>query len=713
MTYIVHVDPAVGGEPENLDKLYEPFLRAQVSDTEAQRRLVYSYRHVISGFAVRLTREEALAVSRWEGVLMVQEERVYALHTTLSPSFMGLVQGSSIWNVSNLGKGIIIGVLDTGITPGHPSFNDAGVPPPPEKWKGRCDFNSTTCNNKLIGARDFLALSNPSRPAKPPLDRDGHGTHTSSTAGGNFVEGANVLGEANATAAGVAPLAHLAIYRVCSYLGCYLSAIPAAMDATIDDGVDVLSLSLGGGSIPFDNDTVAIGAFRATQKGIFVSCSSGNAGPGNTTLSNEAPWILTVGASTIDRKIVSDVKLGIGEDYSGESVFQPNDFPSTMFPLVFPGSNGNDSAALCLPGSLIHSDVKGKVVLCERGEIARVYKGIEVKEAGGMAMILMNGKIDAYSILADVHVLPAAHVSYAAGMKIKEYINSSSTPTASVIFKGTIIGNKDTPAITSFSSRGPSFQSPGILKPDITGPGMNILAAWPYPLDNATKTDLTFNIISGTSMSCPHLSGVAPLLKSSHPKWSPAAIKSAMMMSAYILNLDGEPIIDETSLPANIFAFGAGHVDPSKANDPGLIYDLTPDDYIPYLCGLGYSDTQVKLIVQQSVNCSDTTGIPESQLNYPSFSILLGSTPQYYSRTVTNVGPSNSSYVYKVVAPEGVDVTVYPRMLSFTESTHTATYMVEFRKSPGQAVGKPYSEGSLTWSYGKYTVRSPISILFN
>ncbi|KAI4367929.1 hypothetical protein MLD38_016552 [Melastoma candidum] len=713
-TYIVHVDPTVAGEQEDdLDKLYESFLPVQLSGTEGRRRVVYSYRHVISGFAARLTRDEALAVSLQEGVVMVQEEMVYSLHTTHSLSFLGLVQGSPIWRDSNLGKGIIIGVLDTGITPGHPSFNDEGVPPPPEKWKGRCDFNSTACNNKLIGARDFLNLSNGSRPAEPPLDGDGHGTHTSSTAGGNFVQGANVLGNANGTAAGVAPLAHVAVYRVCNDSGCFISAILAAMDAAIDDGVDLLSLSLGGGSIPFYLDSIAVAAFRATQRGIFVSCSAANAGPENTTLSNEAPWILTVGASTIDRRIVSDVKLGNSEEYSGESVYQPKDFPSTMIPLVFPGSNGNDSAALCLAGSLSSSDVKGKVVLCERGVIARVDKGKEVKEAGGAAMILMNDEINAYSILADAHVLPASHISYAAGMKIKEYINSSSTPTASVLFKGTVIGNKDAPAITSFSSRGPSFQSPGILKPDITGPGVNILAAWPYPLDNATKTDLTFNMISGTSMSCPHLSGVAALLKSSHPTWSPAAIKSAIMTTAYVLNLDGEAIIDETSLPANIFAFGAGHVDPPKADDPGLIYDLTPEDYIPYLCGLGYSDAQVKLIVRQSVNCSNATAIPESQLNYPSFSILLGSTTQNYSRTVMNVGPPNSSYTYKVDAPEGVDVTIYPSVLSFAESIRTATYTVEFRKSPGKAVTKPFSQGSLTWSYDKYTVRSPIAILFN
>lgn len=139
------------------------------------------------------------------------------------------------------------------------------------------------------------------------------------------------------------------------------------------------------------------------------------------------------------------------------------------------------------------------------------------------------------------------------------------------------------PEVISFSSRGPSLVSPGILKPDIIGPGVNILAAWPVSLDNLKNEVAPFNIISGTSMSCPHLAGIAALLKSVHPDWSPAAIKSAIMTSASQHNLAHQAILDERHLPADIFAIGAGHVNPSSAVDPGLVYDLhlQPDDYIP------------------------------------------------------------------------------------------------------------------------------------
>lgn len=238
--------------------------------------------------------------------------------------------------ISSFGKGVIIGVLDTGIFPGHPSFSDEGVPPPPAKWKGKCEFNGTLCNNKLIGTRSFQ--NGGELLGTPPYDDVGHGTHTASTAAGNFVENAKALGNANGTAVGMAPLAHFAIYKVCSEQGCLESNILAALDTVIEDGVDVPSLSLGGFTAPFYEDSIALGAFTAIQKGILVSCSAANGGPFYGSLSNEAPWILTVGASTMDRSIRATAKLGNGEEYDGESLFQPKDFNSTLLPLVYAGA---------------------------------------------------------------------------------------------------------------------------------------------------------------------------------------------------------------------------------------------------------------------------------------------------------------------------------------------------------------------------------------
>ncbi|KAK4389375.1 Subtilisin-like protease SBT1.2 [Sesamum angolense] len=669
-TYIVLLEGPDGGvttQSEDIESWYQSFLPATTAGTnDGEARIVHSYRNVFKGFAAKLTADDVKNMEKKDGFVSARPEKVLSLHTTHTPNFLGLNQNMGLWRDSNYGKGVIIGVMDTGVFPEHPSFSDEGMPPPPAKWKGKCEFNNTTCNNKIIGARYFDAID------QSPLDDDGHGTHTASTAAGNFVRGANVFGNANGTAVGIAPLAHLAIYKVCGFL-CSESTILAGMDAAVEDGVDVLSLSLGSLTNNFFQDFIALGAFSAMEKGVLVSCSAGNFGPFNFSTANEAPWILTVGASTTDRKIRATAVLGNNQQYHGESAFQPKDFGPTMLPLVYAGMlNASDPFAPYCGPSLNQSDIRGKIVVCELGGgVTRVGKGEAVKSAGGAAMILLNTELSANTLPAEAHVLPATHVSYADGLKIKAYINSTSTPTATIRFEGTVIGDDRAPVVASFSSRGPNYASRGILKPDILGPGVNILAAWPTSVENKTNTKSTFNIISGTSMSCPHLSGVAALLKSAHPDWSPAAIKSAIMTTADVVNLARHPIEDEQFVPASIFATGAGHVNPSRANDPGLVYDIQPKDYIPYLCGLNYTNREVGFFLQRRVDCSVESSIPEAQLNYPAFVITFSfqSTSQTYTRTVTNVGDPNSSYIVDVVPPPGIDVLVKPDTLSFTETT--------------------------------------------
>ncbi|KAL9177801.1 hypothetical protein ABFS82_01G082600 [Erythranthe guttata] len=708
-TYIIHVDVNFGffARFKDLESWYTSFLPTSIS--HGRRRIVYSYRNVFKGFAARLSADEAKAMENNPGFISAEPERKLDKHTTHSPNFLGLNQNMGFWEGSNYGKGVIIGVLDYGIFPSHPSFSDEGMPPPPAKWKGKCQFNQTACNNKIIGARYFDSFDN------SPLDEDGHGTHTASTAAGSFVAGANVFGNANGTASGIAPMAHLAIYKVCS-LFCFESDILAGMDAAIDDGVDILSISLGGRSRDFYRDSIALGAFSAMEKGILVSCSAGNRGPFNFSTQNEAPWILTVGASTIDRKIRATALLGNNVSVDGETLFQPSDFPSTLLPLVYVGSlNTSDTdIQYCTPESLTKINLRGMIVVCESGLVTEVSKGEAVKTAGGAAMILVNHRLYANMTFSDAHVLPATDVGYADGLKIKTYINSTTTPMATILFKGTIIGDERAPVVAAFSSRGPNSASPGILKPDIIGPGVNILAAWPISIENNTNTNATFNIISGTSMSCPHLSGVAALLKSVHPDWSPAAIKSAIMTTADVVNLAQNPIEDERFVPATIFATGSGHVNPSRASDPGLIYDLKSEDYVPYLCGLNYTNRQVGSILQRRVNCSVESIIAEAQLNYPSFSISYDSwqpISQTYTRSVTNVGVPVSSYVVEIVPPPGIGVLVEPTTLDFTEVNQILQYQVTFTRLEPTTNTTVYTQGYLKWNSGKYSVRTPIAVI--
>ncbi|CAN4077351.1 unnamed protein product [Withania somnifera] len=712
-TYIVQVESpksqiSVQSSRTDVERWYKSFLPNSIATAGAQEpQLIYSYHNVMVGFAARLSAKQVKEMEKKPGFISAWPQRILSLHTTYTPSFLGLQQNIGLWRDANYGKGVIIGVLDTGITPDHPSFSDKGMPPPPAKWKGKCESNFTMkCNNKIIGVRNFPTTSD------SPIDDNGHGTHTASTAAGGFVKGANVYGNAKGTAAGTAPLAHLAIYKVCDSFGCADSDVLAAMDAAIDDGVDIISLSIGADSRSIYSDPIALGAYSAAKRGILVSCSAGNSGPYDSTLTNEAPWILTVGASTLDRKLEATVTLGNRKVFEGESAFHPEGHNSAFSPLFDTSVNpATFFTPYCGTGTLNDTDIKGKIALCIEGAgYTRIERGQAVKDAGGVGMVLATTADYGFTKFADAHVLPALYISYKDGTDMADYVNSTSNPIARIAFQGTIIGDKDAPMVAAFSSRGPSLASPGILKPDIIGPGSNILAAWPTSVDNKTNTKSTFNIVSGTSMSCPHLSGIAALLKSTHPTWSPAAIKSAIMTTADTVNLADNPILDERLLPANIFAIGAGHVNPSRANDPGLIYDTQFKDYLPYLCGLNYTSRQVGNLQQRKVDCREVKHIPEAQLNYPSFSIKLGEIPQTYTRTVTNVGEAKSSYSVEIASPLGVSLIVKPSTLKFSKLNQKLKYQVTFTRRDNSA-NSGVIQGFLKWNSKKYSVRSPVAVV--
>lgn len=722
-TYIVHVLPNPG--VSNSEDWHRSFLPppqriagVAVGPTPAER-LLYSYRSV-SAFAARLTEQELRDAEGRPGFVSAYPDRMVPLLTTRTPEFLGLLRDAEegLWKESNYGEGTIIGIMDTGVAAGLPSFQDNGLlPPPPARWKGVCEFNaSSLCNNKLIGARNFVRGLNAmmklrdntaTAAAAPPSDVEGHGTHTASTAAGMFVDNASVDGQAGGTAAGIAPRAHLSVYKVCAPDGCATSDIIAGMDAAIGDGVDVISLSLGGSSLPYYRDGIATSSFAAVARGVFVSCAGGNSGPYGSSLSNEAPWILTVAASTVDRNVRTTATLGDGQRFDGESLYQPADFTPTQLPLVYPGSTSS-SAAYCSSGSLSRVNVTGKIVLCDDGNVGRVAKGTAVKNAGGAGMIIANLRVEGYTTFTDPQVLPASVVSYADGLKIKSYISSAASDAkASITFKGTVTGSSVVaPVVAYFSSRGPSQADRNILKPDITGPGVNILAAWPFDVGTPAAK---FNLISGTSMSTPHLTGVAAVLKAAHPDWSPAAIKSAIMTTASRTTNNGSLIFDQNMNTADYFAIGAGHVEPAAASNPGLVYDLSPADYVPYLCGLSYTDSQVTTIVHRAIKCAD---YGPADLNYPSFMVFVGAGSSVtVTRTVTNVGAAVSSYSVQITKPLGVSVSVQPDTLSFSQANEKAQFTVTFTGDGSGSSGASYSEGHLTWVSADgsgISVRSPI-----
>ncbi|CAK9180489.1 unnamed protein product [Ilex paraguariensis] len=711
-------------------------------DTDTSR-VIHTYDTVFHGFSAKLSTLEAQKLQTLLGIVAVIPEQVRRMQTTRSPEFLGLKTADSqgLLKESDYGSDLVIGVIDTGIWPERKSFNDRGLGPVPAKWKGECiggkGFPASSCNRKLIGARYFCngyeatnGKMNETTEYRSPRDSDGHGTHTASISAGRYVFPASTLGYARGVAAGMAPKARLAAYKVCWNAGCYDSDILAAFDAALADGVDVISLSVGGVVVPYYLDPIAIGAFGASDAGIFVSTSAGNGGPGGLTVTNVAPWVTTVGAGAIDRDFPAEVKLGNGKIIPGVSIYGgPALAPHRLYPLIYAGSEDGDgySASLCLEGSLDPNFVKGKIVLCDRGINSRAAKGEVVKKAGGIGMVLANGVFDGEGLVADCHVLPATAVGATAGDEIRKYITSASKsrsqPTATILFKGTRLNVKPAPVVASFSARGPNPESPEILKPDVIAPGLNILAAWPDGVGPSSmrsdKRRTEFNILSGTSMACPHVSGLAALLKAAHPEWSPAAIRSALMTTAYTVDNRGETMLDEsTGNTSTVMDFGAGHVHPQKAMDPGLVYDLSSYDYVDFLCNSNYTTKNIQAITRKNADCSGAKRAGHSgNLNYPSLSAVFQQYGEHkmsthFIRSVTNVGDPNSVYKVTMRPPSGTLVMVQPEKLVFRRMGQKLSFLVRVevvavKLSPGSS---RMMSGSIEWSDGKHIVTSPIVV---
>nr|GMD34777.1 subtilisin-like protease SBT1.1 [Ipomoea batatas]GMD38096.1 subtilisin-like protease SBT1.1 [Ipomoea batatas] len=738
--YVVHMDPTKipeSGTTTSGDSRtwYEAVLDSVTKLSASENpppQLLYVYETAVSGFAAKLSRQNLESLKHVPGFLAAVPDEMLTLHTTHSPQFLGLRNGKGLWGGKNLASDVIVGVVDTGIWPEHISFRDAGISPVPSRWKGTCEtgkgFSPANCNRKLIGARTFykgyesiVGKINETAEFKSPRDSEGHGTHTASTVAGDSVKDASFFGLAKGIASGMKYTARIAAYKACYSLGCSSIDVLAAVDQAVKDGVDILSLSLGGFlPKPFYTDNIAIAAFGATQKGVFVCSSAGNSGPLISSVSNTAPWIMTVAASSLDRRFPAIVELGDGRVFRGESLYSGKDVKQKLG-LVYGRSAGGKGAEFCSQGSLFSRLVKGRIVVCERGNSARAEKGSEVKRGGGAGMILINRESEGEEVYADPHFLPATALGYSSGIAVKKYINSSKSATASIKFQGTVYGNR-APVMAVFSSRGPSAVSPEIIKPDVTAPGVNILAAWPPNIGptmlESDNRSVDFNILSGTSMSCPHVSGLAALLKSVHRDWSPAAIKSALMTTAYTLDTRRSPITDSVSrnlISATPFAFGSGHVDPERAAHPGLIYDISTQDYFNYLCSLNYNSTQISLLLRKKSACRGHH--QPGDLNYPSFAVIFDSSSSNsshtFTRTATNVGIPKSVYAVHVMEPHGVSVIVKPKVLKFNKMGQKVRYTVTFVAQRGQmASGGGHSFGSLVWKSTNFTVRSPIAVIW-
>ncbi|GMY28698.1 subtilisin-like protease SBT1.9 [Fagus crenata] len=698
--YIIHMD--ISAKPKAFSGHHEWYVSTLSSVLETTKlrttttttttsfsspssKLIYSYTHVIDGFAASLSPSELQALKTSSGYVSSIRDLPVKADTTHSSQFLGLNSKTGAWPVSNYGQDVIIGLVDTGITPESESYNDKGLSKVPSRWKGKCESGSGTsfCNKKLIGAQFFnkgLIAKNPNLTKtinNSTRDTDGHGTHTSSTAAGNYVQGASYFGYAPGTTRGIAPKAQW-----------------PSIDQAILDGVDVISLSLGLDGVPLYADPIAIATFAALEKGIFVSTSAGNEGPFLGNLHNGIPWVLTVAAGSMDRDYNGVVNLGNGGSIPGLSLFVGNS-SSNQIPIVF-------------------MDACDKIK-----ELRKVGYKIVVCQDKNDSLFDQVSNVDKAKVAAGVFITNNTDLEFLIQATFPAIFLNPKNGEAQAWCSKTTLGIKPAPTASSYSSRGPSPSCPFVLKPDILAPGSLVLAAWPskIPVANVGGSQLysNFNLLSGTSMSCPQAAGVAALLKAVHPEWSPAAIRSALMTTSDALDNRLSPITDlgDDNNPASPLAIGAGHINPNKALDPGLIYDVNSQDYVNVLCGLKYSMSQIQVITNSaSNNCSN----PSLDLNYPSFIAFFNAndsnsnlkTVQDFHRTVTNVGEGQSTYVASVTPMKGVQVSVTPGKLVFKEKNEKQTFKLSITGPRFLKEGLVF--GYLRWvdSASKRVVSSPI-----
>ncbi|KAL5062495.1 hypothetical protein RYX36_024232 [Vicia faba] len=681
-------------------------------------KFIYTYTHVMNGFSANLSPKEHELLKTSPGYISSIPDLPVKLDTTYSPQFLGLNPNKGAWHDSDFGIDVIIGVIDTGVWPESDSFKDYGMTEVPSKWKGQCEnsihFNKSLCNKKLIGAKFFnrgLLSQNPNATLGLNSTRDtkGHGTHTSSTAAGSRVDKASFYGYANGTASGIASNSRVAMYKALWKNGASSSDVIAAIDAAISDGVDVLSLSLGLDDVPLYEEPVAIATFAAVEKGVVVATSAGNDGPVLKTLHNGTPWVITVAAGTMNRDFQGTLTLGNGNKIVGFSLYI-GAFSSNNFPIVFMG--------LCDSVNDL-KQVKSKIVVCEDKNGTSVYNqlyNLGVAQVFGAVLISNVTLTDILykKFLASIIVNPIN------GEIIKDYIKSfnskNSSSVASMSFKKTVFGTKPAPSVDSYSSRGPSKSCPYVLKPDITAPGTLILAAWPSNVlvsHLGTKEAFSsFNMISGTSMACPHVAGIAALLKGAHRDWTPAAIRSAIMTTSDIFDITKEHIKDiDDNKDATPLALGAGHVNPNRALDPGLVYDVGVQDYVNLLCALNFTQQNITAITGSYFNdCSK----PSLDLNYPSFIAFFNGgnsskTLYEFHRTVTNVGEGKTIYTASITPIKGFSVSVIPNKLVFHEKNQKLSFKLRIEVER-MAKLKEVAFGYLSWMDEKHVVRSPIVI---
>ncbi len=570
----------------------------------------HTYEYAVNGFSARMDDETASKLAMDPEVLRVEPVVEVPMDTATTPAFVGAeaVFNGEVDGIPYKGEGLIVGILDSGINHFHPSFAATGddgytVQPPPglTGYLGECATRPELCNDKLIGAYVFAGsaaadiveeeFNNPAS-----ADIDGHGSHVAATAAGNVVFDVSPFDPLRQPSSfsfqevsGIAPHANLISYKVCHVRSCPTADILAGMNQAIADGADVVNKSISSASGSPWVDTLSQAYLAARAAGVFVANSAGNDGPdpGTAGRINSSPWVAGVAATTHPRGFELKTLSGL----TGGDTAPPADISGRGVTGAYTGTivyagdydNGLDAEPeQCLvpfpPGTF-----SGEIVMCDRGAIARVDKGVNVLAGGAGGFILGNLQGGATSINDDIHALPAIHVNADDADALRAWLATGTGHTGTI---GAAVGPINDLALADtvigFSSRGP-YEGFDILAPNIAAPGVDILAAgaglsdevFDFILANypaAPAVDSPYGIIGGTSMASPHVAGAAALLKQARPTWTDAEVLSALQTTA-VRSLTTEGV------PATPLDIGAGRIQIDRALRAGLLLDETPENF--------------------------------------------------------------------------------------------------------------------------------------
>ncbi|EEF43811.1 subtilisin-like protease SBT2.4 isoform X1 [Ricinus communis] len=727
---------------------------------------LYSFKHIVNGFAVHATHSQAKKLKDAPGVKVVERDRGAKLMTTYTPQFLELSQG--VWTQEggdrNAGEGIVIGFIDTGINPLHPSFAYNPLNPFTSNishFSGACEtgprFPAGSCNGKIVSARFFSAGAQAVSPLNTsldflsPYDAVGHGSHVASTAAGNARVPVVANGFYYGRASGMAPRARIAVYKAIYPTVGTLTDVIAAIDQATKDGVDIITLSVGPDEPPEDTITFLsvfdVFMLFAQRAGVFVVQAAGNHGPSLSTVVSYSPWAVGVAASTTDRIYPASLLLGNGQKVGGVGLSGPTfGYGLFKYKLVFAQdavkANGTfprtpQYIEECQhPESLDPKLVRRRIVICTfsagfyngTSSITAIIDTSRTLRFTGFALVA-NPSYGDFIAEPIPFAVPGIMIPKVADAEIiskyyeQEILRDERGFVSKFCARGAIGEGRvaafegRAPIVSRFSSRGPDFLDinripADVLKPDILAPGHQIWAAWsPLSALDPILTGDNFALLSGTSMATPHIVGIAALIKQFHPSWTPSMIASALSTTAGNYDNYGELILAEgfdinSLYPSTHFDLGAGFVNPTRAMDPGLVFPSEFQNYISFLCSLpGIDPAIVKATTGEP--CNQSLSSP-ANLNLPSVTISALRGSQTVERNVKNVGIKPETYLSSVIAPNGTTVNLSPTWFIIAPQG-TQNIDIEFHVTHARnefSFGQIVLTGSLD-----HIVRIPLSIL--